>query len=368
MKPVPTLVLALLCLPCLGSCASVLTRWHDDSYVSVLDPHDPEVEPHHGNVELTEGDDMDDQAEALYAQGYVLLGFSKFTHTLVPRFNAMYAKMYGEKLGAEVVMQQTPKKVGGNVYAYLVTYWARGRDFPFGAYYNDVPDDTRLYYPDSLRAFLDGGRPVLVEEVVEQSPAALAGVRPGELVVGLDGEPLQGAEDLDRRLIERSGKPTEVQLWGPDGLRTASLQLGQVASSAGAKVPGAEALFYRDPWELHDYQDFSYISHAFQQAVNDAIESYKRQQEAARQQAYEAWQNARITQLEHQDVSTRPGTIPRRGGDVGRMGIPVGNGLDFAVSGGNDLGSAYAGLATDWYFTHKDMWVPTGGMGSQWPF
>ena len=40
----------------------------------------------------------------------------------------------------------------------------------------------------------------MVEDVVENSPAAAAGLKEGELIIGFDGMPLNGAGDLDLRL------------------------------------------------------------------------------------------------------------------------------------------------------------------------
>ena len=358
------LFMPFLCLPLLGGCASTLTMWDAKSYTPVLDTHNPEVQLHKGDVNITQGPDMEAQADWLYSQGYLLLGYCKFTHTVVPNFANKYAEMYAEQIGAGSVMQETPKKVSSDVYAYTVTFWARGRHFPLGAYYNDVPEQTRMYYPDSLREYLHGGRPVLIEEVVVNSPAAGAGLKPKELIIGLDGKPLNGAEDLDKRLRAHSGQPVRLTLWGASGMRTVGLQLGQV-TTAENDIPGSESLFYRNPWELSDYKDFSYISHAFEQAVKDSMAAYQAQRKAERQAAYNAWQNSRISALEKsQDNSSRrsPPT---------RMGIPSSN-IDMKqwaaqFSSGNSLGSAYGDLMSSWYFTHKNMWVPSAVGGSQYP-
>jgi membrane-associated protease RseP (regulator of RpoE activity) len=358
------LLIAFLCLPLLGGCASTLTMWDAKSYTPVLDTSNPEVQLHKGDVKITEGPDMEAQADWLYSQGYLLLGYSKFTHTVVPGFANKYAEMYGEKIGAGHVMQETPKKVSSDVYAYTVTFWARGRHFPLGAYYNDVPDQTRLYYPDSLREYLHDGRPVLIEDVVVNSPAAGAGLKAKELIIGMDGKPLNGAEDLDQRLRANSGQPIKLTLWSASGMRTVALQLGQV-TTAENDIPGSESLFYRNPWELSDYKDFSYISHAFEQAVKDAMANYRAQQEAQRQAAYNAWQNSRISALEKSQDSSRRGAPPTR------MGIPSSNvdmkNLLTQYNSGNSLGSAYGDLMSSWYFTHKSMWVPSVVGGSEYP-
>ncbi len=373
MKTLLQLFIAFSSLPLLGGCASTLSTWHDQSYIPVLDTSDPEVQLYEGDIEtIYEGPDMKSQADWLYSQGYLLLGYSKFTHTVVPGFSNKYAEMYGELIGAERVMQETPKKVSNDVYAYTVTYWARGRNYPFGAYYNDMPEDTRIFYPDSLREFLGGGMPVMIEEVVVDSPAAQAGLNKGELIAGINGQPLKGAEDMDRRLISSAGQQLALQIWGPGGMRTVPVQIGPIAGIDSNGYPGAEVHYYTAPWELNDYQDFSYISHAFQQAVNDSIAAYKAQQEAERQRAYEAYQNARISALENKQKSHNPREANARGQaspNAGRMGLTVGSDIDFIYGGsGYTLGNAMSDASTSWYFHHKSMWVPSGSMGGNAPF
>jgi len=368
------LFVACLCLPLLGGCASTLSMWHDKSYTPVVDVNDPEVQPYQGEVEITEGPDMKEQADWLYSQGYLLLGYSKFTHTVIPNFSNRYATMYAGLLGAERVMQETPKKISGDVYAYTVTFWARGRNFPFGAFYNDMPEDTRIFYPDSLREFLDGGMPVMIEEVVDDSPAAQAGLSQGELIAGVDGEPLKGAEDMDRRLVNSGGQELAMQIWGPGGLRTVPVQIGQIANQGSDAYPGAEVYYYTAPWETADYQDFSYISHAFQQAVKDSVAAYNAQQEAERQRAYEAYQNSRINALESSQSSTsyNPREARARGEaspNPARMGFPTGGDMNFSYAGsGYTLGNAMSDASSSWYFHHKSMWVPSGSMGGAYPY
>ena len=77
--------------------------------------------------------------------------------------------------------------------------------------------------PPALRTRADGERrtAVLVGEVVPDGPAAAAGARPRDVIVGIDGRPVAGVDDLHRFLDEhpsgrftvralRDGKPVEL--------------------------------------------------------------------------------------------------------------------------------------------------------------
>ena len=58
------------------------------------------------------------------------------------------------------------------------------------------------------------GRPIGLEvvQLSDDSPAARAGVRPGDMLVELDGRPVQGIGDLSRLLVgELVGRPVEVR-------------------------------------------------------------------------------------------------------------------------------------------------------------
>ena len=51
-------------------------------------------------------------------------------------------------------------------------------------------------------------------EVVPGSPAERAGIRPGDLVVEVDGEPTESAADLQRMMVaELIGRPVTATVW-----------------------------------------------------------------------------------------------------------------------------------------------------------
>src|SRR5204863_3804418 len=55
--------------------------------------------------------------------------------------------------------------------------------------------------PAALAHDLGRGRALEVVQLLDRSPAASAGVRPGDLIVELDGRPIEGVADLQRLLV-----------------------------------------------------------------------------------------------------------------------------------------------------------------------
>jgi S1-C subfamily serine protease len=68
-----------------------------------------------------------------------------------------------------------------------------------------------------------------VVEVVDGSPAARAGIRPEDLIVELDGVPVEGADDLQRlmvgELISRSVLATIIRKGRPFSLELVPAEL-----------------------------------------------------------------------------------------------------------------------------------------------
>lgn len=94
---------------------------------------------------------------------------------------------------------------------------------PGGAFYADRNFFDRS--GDIYLTFAGGAGPLVVTEVLPEGPAARAGVQPGDLLVAIDGDPLQNLrrEDVARRLggeadsalaltIERGGAQTTLSL------------------------------------------------------------------------------------------------------------------------------------------------------------
>jgi S1-C subfamily serine protease len=96
----------------------------------------------------------------------------------------------GIGLGLAVPINDTTRKIIGSLMS-------EGR---FRRAYLGVAGGSRPLPPRLARAL---GRRTAVEvvEVVEGSPAARAGIRPEDLIVDLDGVPIEGADDLQRLMV-----------------------------------------------------------------------------------------------------------------------------------------------------------------------
>jgi S1-C subfamily serine protease len=78
--------------------------------------------------------------------------------------------------------------------------------------------------PPPLAARTGRRRAVEVTSIVDGGPAGRAGIRPGDIVLGLDGHPIDTISDLQRLLgAERIGAPLGVEFARGQEIRTATI-------------------------------------------------------------------------------------------------------------------------------------------------
>ena len=111
-------------------------------------------------------------------------------------------------LGAQGICFAIPSNTVEYVAGRLIKD-GRIRRSQIGVRGQDVPLVTRL----SRFHDIPEAKAVLVVGVVKESPAARAGIREGDFLVGFAGEKVKGIDDLHRLLTEeRIGRPAEVEL------------------------------------------------------------------------------------------------------------------------------------------------------------
>jgi len=111
-------------------------------------------------------------------------------------------------LGAQGICFAVASNTASFVLGELVRH-GRVRRAYIGISAQHSPIPRRL----QLAAGLDQGSAAMVSAVEAGSPAASAGLMSGDLIVGLDGAPITGADDLIRALTgERIGRAVEIEV------------------------------------------------------------------------------------------------------------------------------------------------------------
>ncbi len=83
-------------------------------------------------------------------------------------------------------------------YNYTATFWAKLKPTPFGAYIDELTP--------AQRAQLQCNTGVRVLDVIHGSPAFIAGVMPGDLLLALDGAPIVDRPRLQQAVASRVGQ------------------------------------------------------------------------------------------------------------------------------------------------------------------
>src|SRR6266540_1029044 len=90
---------------------------------------------------------------------------------------------------------------------------------------------------DALAARLGRRRGLEVVQIMDPSPAAVAGVRVGDVVVELDGVPIEGVADLQRRLIgDAVGRRFDLRVERGGELRSMSISPVELTVSSGSRA------------------------------------------------------------------------------------------------------------------------------------
>ena len=111
---------------------------------------------------------------------------------------------------ADIVRLEGVQKLFGAVHALRNIDLRIGRNEIVRRAYLGVVGGTRPL-PPALARDLGRGRGLEVVQLLENSPAARAGVRPSDLIVELDGRPIEGVSDLQRTLVgELVGRLVEL--------------------------------------------------------------------------------------------------------------------------------------------------------------
>jgi len=143
--------------------------------------------------------ELQSQSESLYQKGYAMVGYSSMYSTHLQRFAPSGALRMGKKVGAAQVYQVRDRSL------YIATYWREVRGFGLGAYYVDAPA--------SAHERLGQNFGVIVEAVVEGTPAADALLMPGDLLLSLNGQIIPDARWLDNALAELNGQKVAMTVW-----------------------------------------------------------------------------------------------------------------------------------------------------------
>lgn len=177
------------------------------AYVPLHDPHAAMFAAPPGEIEYREVKDAKEMLQVereYFREGYVMVGYSNMYSPQLSLIAPGAARNWGERVGASAVLHQY-----GHGH-YLATYWARPKQFVFGAYYSDdLPAEARAALKGALH-LTDG---VIVRAVVDGSPAFDAGVRPGDLLIALDGRRIAGTSALDGMLRAHAGSKVTLAVW-----------------------------------------------------------------------------------------------------------------------------------------------------------
>ena len=101
-----------------------------------------------------------------------------------------------------------------------IVKWISAKGAFLGVHLTDLTSDLRQHFgvPE------DAG--VMIGKVVEDSPAMAAGLQVGDIVSSVDGEPVEGAWDLQRAIVQREkGDVVQLEVWRDERVQTVEATL-----------------------------------------------------------------------------------------------------------------------------------------------
>jgi len=83
---------------------------------------------------------------------------------------------------------------------------------------------------------------VLVSDVVADSPAARAGMQPGDILLEFDGKKMEAPADLQRAVgLTNPGTAAKVKVWRDQGEKTLEIKIGEAPDEREARAPARGA-------------------------------------------------------------------------------------------------------------------------------
>jgi PDZ domain len=206
-RPLRALAAAVLAAAWLAGCASYQSLHYSLAYTPLVEVESGAFQEPPPEMEYRVLDSIDAMAATeadMQRQGYVMIGYSHMLSPQLRDFADPGARELGRKHGASVVLSTYRES------HYLATLWARPKSFILGAFYSDaLPSDAKA----SLDKVMGIQSAVIVQTVVDESPAFGALFRPGDLLIALDDQPIRSAAELDKLLTARAGTAVTFVLW-----------------------------------------------------------------------------------------------------------------------------------------------------------
>lgn len=118
-----------------------------------------------------------------------------------------------------------PSNIASAIKAQLVKF-GEVRRGQIGVHIQDMKPDI------AVALDLKGQSGAIISEVIEDSPAAKAGLKAGDVIVSVDGKRIDGSSDLRNRIgLTEKGKTVTLAYYRDSERKTVKLQVGEVSDS-----------------------------------------------------------------------------------------------------------------------------------------